>query len=470
MRIPPNNVEAEKSVLGCCMSDQETLNMILGTLKAEEFYQPSHRIIYEAIRDLSANGQAADVLTVSEELARTGLLEKAGGNVYINSLPDAVPFLSHAMAYVQVVHEKYLLRQLILATDKITNLCYTDAENADELLDYASRAIYSIREQESISGMVPLSAVLSSTINEIAELMKGVKKPRGVPTGYPSLDKALSGGLGLGTLNILAARPAVGKSAFALNIALKAATLYEIPVVIFSLEMSKEEIATRFLAAQAHVDSRKLKTGEIREDDWTKISEVVPILYGSKIYIDDRTNNTPIEMLSRCRQLKMEGKCSLVVIDYLQLMTSSRRSDSRQQEISEISRSLKIMAKELEVPVIALSQLSRDVERRKDSRPMLSDLRESGAIEQDADVVMFLSRDKKDEDDQVQRDIEEAELILAKNRAGAVGTISLSWMPKYTLFIEQSYLMEPAQYSSPPPAPPPKDHDVPPPVEEAFEL
>jgi replicative DNA helicase len=339
-------------------------------------------------------------------------------------------------------------------------------------LDLASRKIYAIREQESSSGIEPLSSILSRTINDLLALMKGTQKIRGVPTGYPSLDKALTGGLGPGTLNILAARPAVGKSALALNIAMKAATLHEVPVVIFSLEMSKEEISNRMLAAQAGIDSRKLKTGKIKDSEWDQVSTVVPILYAAKIFIDDRTSNTPIEMLSRCRQLKMEGKCGLVVVDYLQLMSPQRRSDSRQQEISEISRSLKIMAKELDVPVIALSQLSREIEKRKDSRPMLSDLRESGAIEQDADVVMFLSRDTREEDDHLQKDMQEADLIIAKNRSGAVGTVQLGWLPNYTLFIEPSFLSEPGSYTAPPPdyeAAPvasPPDYEVAPPPEE----
>ncbi|MGI6545834.1 MAG: replicative DNA helicase [Fastidiosipilaceae bacterium] len=490
MKVPPNNVEAEKSVLGCCMSDSEILNQIMAFLKTEEFYQPNHQIIYEAIRNLSSGGKAVDILTVSDELERTDLLIKAGGSAYVMSLPDAAPLISNAMAYAEVVHQKYLLRQLLMTADEISKMCYTDAEDANALLDLASRKIYTIREQESVSGIEPFSSILSRTINDLMALMKGKKKLRGVPTGYPSLDKLLNGGLGPGTLTILAARPAVGKSALALNIAMKSATLHDVPVVIFSLEMSKEEISNRMLSAQSGIDSRKLKTGRIHDSEWDKVSTVVPVLYAAKIYVDDRTGNTPIEMLSRCRQLKMEGKCGLVVIDYLQLMTPHRRSDSRQQEISEISRSLKIMAKELDVPVIALSQLSREIERRKDSRPVLSDLRESGAIEQDADVVMFLSRETREDDDHLQKKMEDAKLIIAKNRAGSVGTVSLGWLSNYTLFIEPSYLDDPLGVPPKPGkvsadsarakrttsggeyAPFPKDNDVPPAeTEEAeFEL
>lgn len=445
-RVPPHNLEAEKSVLGCCMADFELLNQITAMLRPEAFYQPSHRTIYEAIVQLSMSGQAVDTLTVSAELERHDQLARCGGSTYILSLPDAAPLISNAMHYARVVHESYLLRQLISTVEDVKRQCYTRADSADELIDYASRRIYEIRSGDSISGIESIRDILSRTINELSELAKGKKSTRGVLTGYPSIDRALAGGFRGGTLNVLAARPGMGKSALALNIALKAATYHKVPVVIFSLEMSKEEIVNRMLSGQANIDSRKLRTGDIKAADWETISQVVPLLYGSQIHIDDRTSNTPMEMLSKCRQLKMEQQCGLIIVDYLQLMSSHKRTENRQQEISDISRAMKIMAKELDVPVIALSQLSRAVESRKDARPMLSDLRESGAIEQDADAVLFIYRQDyyNNEADQLDPNgLQKAELIFAKNRSGATGTVKLGWIPQYTLFIEEDLHEEP---------------------------
>lgn len=456
-RMPPSNIEAEKSVLGCCMTDYEVMNRVTAILRAEHFYEPRHQVIYDTIQNLSMSGKAVDVLTVSTELERKDLLEACGGNTYIMALPDAAPLIGNATHYADLVYQAYLLRQLLLAVDDVRVLTYTKADNANELLDYASRKIYEIRANDTVSGMEAFHEILGRSVNEIAAMARGERKTHGVPTGYPSLDRALSGGFRGGSLNIVAARPGMGKSALALNIAMKASTLHDIPVVIFSLEMSKEEISNRIISGQARIDSRKIRTGDIKKKDWEDISRAVTVLFGAKIHIDDRTNNTPMEMLSKCRQLKMEGKCGLVIIDYLQLMSSHKRTENRQQEISDISRSLKVMAKELNVPVIALSQLSRATEARKDAKPMLSDLRESGAIEQDADSVIFIYREDYYKTEEVPKEMEEAMLTLAKNRAGATGTIKLGWLPSYTLFVEMSNMDDPGYVYDGPGAIPPPD-------------
>ncbi|HHX37108.1 MAG TPA: replicative DNA helicase [Clostridiaceae bacterium] len=466
-RVPPNNIDAEKSVLGCCMSDYEILNQVTALLRTDAFYQPSHRLIYDAILNLSMSGKAVDTLTVSAELESQDQLDACGGRTYIMALPDAAPLISNALHYASVVQENYLLRQLLQAIDEIKRLVFTDAESAQGLIDLASRKIYEIRASDTISGLESIRDILSRAINDLAALAKGKKIAKTVRTGYPSLDNILTGGLRGGTLNILAARPGMGKSALALNIAQKASTIYRVPVVVFSLEMSKEEIINRMLSAQTQIDSRKLKLGKIEAKDWERIGEAVPILYGAQVHVDDRTNNTPVEMLSKCRQLKMENKCGLIVVDYLQLMTSHRRTENRQQEISDISRALKVMAKELDVPVIALSQLSRAVESRKEARPLLSDLRESGAIEQDADTVMFIYREGyyKDENKQISSaERQSAELILAKNRSGATGTVQLEWLPIYTLFIDPSDLEDPGTVYDNPGAIPPVDDLFEPPM------
>ncbi len=397
--------------------------------------------------ELFVASRPVDTLTVSDALASRGQLERAGGLVYIAGLPDSAPLISRALDYAELVRSKAIIRRLLTAMDEVTSLAYEEQDDTDALLDIAQQKIYTIRQGQDVSGMERLGDVMSRTVNEISALAHGKEGSRGVKTGYPSIDSVL-GGLGKGTLNILAARPGMGKSALALNIAHKAATLHDVTSAIFSLEMSKEEIGSRLLSAQALIDSRLLRTGQLAQDDWNKLSNSLPVLYNAKIFVDDSSATSPLEMLSRCRQLKMEQNLGLVVIDYLQLMSIKGRGDNRQQEISEISRSLKLMARELDVPVIALSQLSRAVEQRDNKRPILSDLRESGSIEQDADTVMFLYRPQYYEQDHVPQELEEAELQVAKNRAGATRNIQLKWMPSYTLFIDESPLGEaPNPYS-----------------------
>ena len=437
-KVPPNNQQAEQSVLGCAMSGQRPLAEITAILKTGDFYRPDHQLIYEAICELYLDSKPVDIITVADALEGKGQLDKSGGLTYISSLPDMAPVVANAGHYADLVRQKSILRRLISAMDEITGLCYGDSETADILLDVAARRIYDIRENRDATGFESLKDIMGRTVNELAAVARGKQREKTVLTGFHSLDKIL-GGLRPGGLVIVAARPAMGKSAFALNIAQKAATLYNVPAAVFSLEMSKEEIGNRMLSAQSLVNARSLNSGELQSDDWEKIARALPPLYAAPVYIDDRSGTSVMEMLSKCRQLKLENKLGLIIIDYLQLMSgnSSSRSDSRQQEISEISRSLKIMAKDLGVPIIALSQLSRACEQRTDKKPMLSDLRDSGAIEQDADVVLFLFRQQYYDADRVQTETEDAEVIVAKNRQGGTGSIHLGWWPKYTMFFEK---------------------------------
>jgi replicative DNA helicase len=445
-KVPPNNQQAEQSVLGCAMSGERPLSEITAMLKTDDFYRPDHRLIYDAICELYLESKPVDIVTVSDLLAGKGQLEPAGGMGYISSLPDQAPVIANAGHYADLVRQKSILRRLIGAMDEVAGLCYGETENADLLLDVAARRIYEIRENRDATGFESLKDIMGRTVNELAALARGKPRERHVLTGFYSLDKIL-GGLRPGGLIIVAARPSMGKSAFALNIAQKASTLYSVPAAVFSLEMSKEEIGNRMLSTQSLVSAKSLMTGELQSDDWDKIARALPPLYAAPVYIDDRSGTSVMEMMAKCRQLKLENRLGLVIIDYLQLMggTGQSRAESRQQEISEISRSLKIMAKELSVPIIALSQLSRACEMRSDKKPLLSDLRDSGAIEQDADVVIFLFREKYYDTERVQLETEDAEIIIAKNRQGGTGSVHLGWWPKYTMFFEKEDGRVPAE-------------------------
>ena len=434
--VPPNSPQAEQSVLGCAMSGIRYLAEITAMLKSDDFYRPDHRLIYDAICELYIASRPVDIITVSDLLESKAQLEKAGGIAYVSSLPDTAPVLANAPHYAEVVRQKSILRRLISSMDDVTGMCYDEAEDANALLDVASRRIYEIRENRDSLGFESLRDIMARAVNEINALASGKGRTRHIPTGFPQLDRAL-GGLGKGSLVIIAARPSMGKTALAMNIAQKVATIHNIPVAIFSLEMSKDEVANRMLSTQSLVNSRNLRSGDIRNEDWDRIAKALPPLYAAPIHIDDRSGTSVMEMMSKCRQLRLESKLGLVVIDYMQLMGGNDKAENRQQEISEISRTLKIMARDLEVPVIALSQLSRACEARSDKRPMLSDLRDSGAIEQDADVVIFLYRQHYYDQNKVQMDTEEAELIIAKNRLGSTGLVKLGWYPRYTLFFEQ---------------------------------
>lgn len=432
-KVPPHDLEAEQAVLGSMLTDKDAVIASIETLKPESFYREDNRLIYEAILNLYNNSEPIDIITLKAELESIGNFEKVGGLEYLASLPDKVPTTANVQKYINIVEEKGILRNLIKTANEIITLGYDPTEDVEDIMDNAEKKIFNIMQNKNQKGYTPIKDVLVESFNQLEELYNRKQHITGVPTGFSELDYKTAGFHG-SDLILIAARPAMGKSAFALNIATNAATKAKVPVAVFSLEMSKEQMVNRMLCSEAMVDSNKVRTGKLEEDDWVKLAETIGPLSEAEIYIDDTPGISVMEIRAKCRKLKLEKNIGMVVIDYLQLVqASSKRFGSREQEISEISRSLKILAKELDVPVIALSQLSRAVEQRPDHRPMLSDLRESGAIEQDADIVMFLYRDDYYNEDSEKKDI--AEVIIAKHRAGSTGTVELLWLGSYTKFV-----------------------------------
>lgn len=432
-KVPPHDLEAEQAVLGSMLTDKDAVISAIETLRPEAFYREDNRIIYEAILNLYNNSEPIDIITLKAELESLGKFEQVGGLEYLASLPDKVPTTANVQKYINIVEEKGILRNLIRTANEIINLGYDPTEDVEDIMDNAEKKIFNIMQNKNQKGYTPIKDVLVESFNQLEELYNRKQHITGVPTGFSELDYKTAGFHG-SDLILIAARPAMGKSAFALNIATNAATKANVPVAIFSLEMSKEQMVNRMLCSEAMVDSNKVRTGKLEEDDWVKLAGTIGPLSEAEIYIDDTPGISVMEIRAKCRKLKLEKNIGMVVIDYLQLVQgSNRRIGSREQEISEISRSLKILAKELDVPVIALSQLSRAVEQRPDHRPMLSDLRESGAIEQDADIVMFLYRDDYYNEESEKKDI--AEVIIAKHRAGSTGTVELLWLGSYTKFV-----------------------------------
>ena len=432
-KIPPHDLEAEQAVLGSMLTDKDAVISSIEVLRPSSFYREDNRLIYEAILNLYNNSEPIDIITLKAELESTGKFEQIGGLEYLASLPDKVPTTANVQKYINIVEEKGILRNLIKTANEIIELGYDPTEDVEDIMDNAEKKIFNIMQNKNQRGYTPIKDVLVESFNQLEELYNRKQHITGVPTGFSELDYKTAGFHG-SDLILIAARPAMGKSAFALNIATNAATKANVPVAIFSLEMSKEQMVNRMLCSEAMVDSNKVRTGKLEEDDWIKLAETIGPLSEAEIYIDDTPGISVMEIRAKCRKLKLEKNIGMVVIDYLQLVqASSKRFGSPEQEISEISRSLKILAKELNVPVIALSQLSRAVEQRPDHRPMLSDLRESGAIEQDADIVMFLYRDDYYNEESEKKDI--AEVIIAKHRAGSTGTVELLWLGSYTKFV-----------------------------------
>ncbi len=429
-RIPPHHLEAEQSVLGALLIDRDALSEVSGRLKPESFYLEKHREIYEGIMALYEDSLPVDVVTVAEILSRRGSLERVGDVSYIADLATGVPTTANVKYYTGIIEDKALLRQLISVSGEIADLGLSGSHEGDDVLALAEKAIFDISQGISRSGLEPISHVLDQTFTQLEELYRNKSDLTGIPSGFRDLDRKTAG-FQRSDLVLIAARPAMGKTSFILNVVVNAA-MARVPVAVFSLEMSRSQLVSRILSLEAMVDLEKMRTGKLMEDDWTKIAHALGPLSKAPIYLDDNASCNTMEMMSKCRKLKMEKGLGLVVIDYLQLMEGRKRSDNRQQEISEISRALKIMAKELNVPVIALSQLSRAPEQRTDHRPILSDLRESGAIEQDADIVMFLYRDDYYHEDSEKRNV--VEVILAKHRNGSTGTVELAWIPQYTKF------------------------------------
>ena len=430
-KVPPHDIEAEQAVLGSMLTDKDAVISAIEILKVEDFYREDNKAIYTAILNLYQNSEPVDIITLKSELISEGNFEKVGGLEYLASLPDKVPTTANVQKYVKIVKEKATLRELIKTANEIIELGYSPTEELEDIIDSSERKIFNIAQNKSQKGYSPIKDVLIETFTKLEELYNRKQYVTGVPTGFTDLDYKTAG-LQNSDLILIAARPAMGKSAFALNIASNAALKANTPVVIFSLEMSKDQMVNRIMCSEAMVDSNKVRTGKIEEDDWIKLASSIGPLSESEIYIDDTPGISVMEIRAKCRKLKLEKNIGLVVIDYLQLVQGNKKSSSREQEISEISRSLKILAKEINVPVIALSQLSRAPEQRPDHRPMLSDLRESGAIEQDADIVMFLYRDDYYNQDTEKRNI--AEVIIAKHRGGSTGTVELLWLGNYTKF------------------------------------
>ncbi len=432
-KIPPNDIEAEQAVLGSMLTDKDAVISAIEVLKKEDFYREDNKAIYEAMINLYNRPEPIDIITVKDELLSIGKFDVVGGLEYLADLPEKVPTTANVEKYIKIVEEKSILRNLIKTSNELITLGYDETQEVNSVMDQAEKKIFDLMKDRNQTGYSAIRDVLVDSFAQLERLYNQKEGITGVPSGFADLDLRTAG-FHNSELIILAARPAMGKTAFALNIATNAATKSSVPVLLFSLEMSKEQLVNRVLCSEALVDSNKLKTGKIEENDWVKIVEALGPLSEAEMYIDDTAGISITEIRAKARKLKLEKNIGLIIIDYLQLIQGSgnRRNGSREQEISEISRSLKILAKELDVPVIALSQLSRAAEQRSEHRPMLSDLRESGSIEQDADIVMFLYRDDYYNEESESKNI--AEVIIAKNRSGSIGTAEMLWMSNYTKF------------------------------------
>lgn len=432
-RIPPHSIEAEKSVLGAALLSKDALLDVVEIVKAGDFYDSNHREIFEAIQDLYRRSAPVDALTVSEELKKRNSLEMVGGRAYIASLSSGTPTTSNATEYAKIVVESAAIRRLISTADDIVTKGYESSMDAGQMLDYAERGIFEISQSRQKGQYAHIKDVLLENIEIIDRASQMDGGLTGITTGFKYLD-SMTSGLQRSDLIILAARPAMGKTAFALSLALNAAVKGGASVMVFSLEMSKEQLGQRLLSMESKVSMQNLKTGRLERRDWDDINIALDVLSKANIHIDDTAGINIMEMKSKCRRLKGEEGLDLVVIDYLQLMTPEGRADSRTQEISVISRNLKLLARELDCPVLVLSQLSRAPETRTDHRPMLSDLRESGSIEQDADIVIFLYRDEYYNEDTESPG--ECEVIVAKQRSGPTCTVKVTWLDKLTKFVD----------------------------------
>ena len=431
-RIPPHDIEAEQAIIGSMLTDKDAVIAAVEVLQEQDFYREDNKIIYSAILNLYNRAEPIDIITLKSELKSMGKFEAVGGLEYIVQLPDKVPTTSNVEQYIKIVEEKSMLRALIKTADELITLGYDPTQEVEQVIDTAEKKIFQVMQKKNQKGYSSIKDILVDTFTQLEQLYNQKESITGVPTGFVDLDYRTSG-LHNSDLILVAARPAMGKSAFALNIATNAAVRAKVPVAIFSLEMSKEQMTNRILCSEAMVDSAKVRTGKIDDDEWAKLAATSGELSEAGIYIDDTPGISIMEIRAKCRKMKLEKNIGLVVIDYLQLVQgSNKKGGNREQEIAEISRSLKILAKEIDVPVIALSQLSRAPEQRIDHRPMLSDLRESGSIEQDADIVMFLYRDGYYNEDTEKKNI--AEVIIAKHRSGATGTVELLWLANYTKF------------------------------------
>lgn len=432
-RIPPHNVEAERAVLGSMIMDSEAMLIASEMLTANDFYHGQYGIIFNTLSEMYKTGIGVDIVTLQDKLREKEVPPELSSVEFIGSLINSVPTSTNIKRYAKIVHDKAMLRRLIQVTEQISNTCYMDRQPLSEILDETEKSIFDVLQKRGGSSFEPIRDVVLRTLDSIEKAAKQKGHITGLETGFRDLDYKTAG-LQKSDLILIAARPAMGKTAFVLNIAEYMVLHSKSIIAVFSLEMSKEQLIKRMLSMNSHVDSQKIRTGNLEDEDWDRIVGSVRKIGNSNLMIDDTSGITVQELRSKCRKLKIEKGLDLVIIDYLQLMSGSgrRKGDNRQQEISDISRALKVMARELNIPVIALSQLSRAVEQRPDKKPLLSDLRESGAIEQDADMVMFLYRDEYYNPDTEEKGV--AEVIIAKQRSGPTGSVKLAWLSQYTKF------------------------------------
>ena len=432
-KLPPQHIEAEQSILGGILIENEAINRVTEILDAEDFYRDTHRKIFNAFINLSERDEPADLITLTNELRKIDQLDSIGGASYLASLIDSVPTAANIQYYARIVKEKAILRKLIQTSTEIITQSYEDRGDVEAFLDEAERAIFDISEKRVRPSFYPIREIVKESFATIERLFKKKEAVTGVPSGFKELDR-MTAGFQPSDLVIIAGRPSMGKTAFCLDVAEYAAIDNKIPVAIFSLEMSKEQLVIRMLCSQAHVEGTRLRTGYLNESDWPKLTIAAGSLSESPIYIDDTAALSVLELRAKARRLKSDHGLGMVIVDYLQLMKGRSRVESRQQEISEISRSLKALAKELNIPVIAVSQLSRKTEERTGNRPQLSDLRESGAIEQDADLILFIYRDEVYNRSEDNPNRGKAEVIIGKQRNGPIGKIDLAFLDKFTTF------------------------------------
>ena len=435
-RVPPHSIEAEQSVLGAMLMDRDAITTAAELISGQDFYQSAYGVVFDAVVELFNEGKPVDLVTLQNRLKEKDVPPEVSSLEFVRDIMATVPTSVNVKSYANIVREKAVLRRLIRVNEEIANTCYAGKEKLEDILAHTEKAIFDLLQSRNSGEFVPIRQVALNVLEKIETASRSGGTVTGIPTGFIDLDYKTSG-MQPSDLVLLAARPSMGKTAFVLNLVDYIAVRKGLPCMVFSLEMSKEQLVNRMLAMESNVDSQKLRTGSLTDADWDAVVEGIGIIGNSKLIIDDTPGISITELRSKCRKMKLEYGLQMIIIDYLQLMTGSgKTSDNRQQEISEISRSLKALAREMNAPVIALSQLSRACETRQDHRPMLSDLRESGAIEQDADVVMFLYRDDYYNKDTDKPNV--AEVIIAKQRNGPIGTVELLWRPEFTKFVNMA--------------------------------
>ena len=434
-RTPPHDMTAEQCALGGMMLSKDAIADVVEVLRSSDFYRPAHQIVYDAIIDLYGRGEPADAVTVAAELTRRGEMGKMGGAPYLHTLISSVPTAANAGYYAKIVAERAILRRLVEAGTRIVQLAYGAGGEVDDIVDSAQAEVYSVTERRSSEDYLPLADVMEGALDEIEAINSRGGQLTGVPTGFADLDQ-LTNGLHPGQLIVLAARPAIGKSTLALDFARSASIKHGLTSCIFSLEMSRNEIVMRLLSAEARVALHTMRSGTMTNDDWNRLARRMGEVSSAPLFIDDSPNMSMMEIRAKCRRLRQRHDLRLVIVDYLQLMSSPRRVENRQQEVSEFSRQLKLLAKELDVPIVALSQLNRGPEQRADKRPQLADLRESGAIEQDSDMVVLLHREDAYERESPRAG--EADLIVAKHRNGPTATVTVAFQGHYSRFVDMA--------------------------------